>query len=142
MNSIEDRPLQGAQILVAEDDAILAFDLGITLQRAGASILGPALTLAHTLSLAQTAPMSAAVLDVSLRDEEVFPAALALRERGVGIVFYTGYAAVDSLRREWPEAQVLTKPTPPRLLIQAVRHVWRIGADRGAPASENAPGKV
>ena len=72
MNSISEHPLQGTQILVAEDDAILAFDLGITLQKAGAKILGPTMTLAHTLSMAQTALMSAAVLDVSLRDEEVF----------------------------------------------------------------------
>lgn len=117
MNSNSDQPLQGTRVLIAEDDAILAFDLGITLQKAGAQILGPTLTLAHTLSLAQSAPLSAAVLDVSLRDEEVFPAALALKDRGVGIVFYTGYASVESLKREWPDAQVLTKPTPARLLI-------------------------
>ena len=116
MNLTADQPLQGAQILVAEDDAILAFDMGITLQKAGAKILGPTMTLAHTLSLAQTATMSAAVLDVSLRDEEVFPAALELKGRGVGIVFYTGYAAVEQLRRDWPDAQVLTKPTPARVL--------------------------
>ncbi len=135
MNSTEDQPLQGARILVAEDDAILAFDLGITLQRAGAKVVGPALTLAHTLSLAQTTLMCAAVLDVSLRDEEVFPAALELKERGVGIVFYTGYAAVEALRREWPDAQVLTKPTPPRLLIQAIQKVLANGLDHGAAAS-------
>jgi ActR/RegA family two-component response regulator len=132
MKPASEHPLQGARVLIAEDDAILAFDLGITLQKAGAKILGPALTLAHALSLAQTSPMSAAVLDVSLRDEEVFPAAEALRDRGVGIVFYTGYASVDSLRREWPHAQVLTKPTPARLLIQAVCRVWPAGRCRGA----------
>ncbi len=130
MNSIADQPLQGTRILVAEDDAILAFDLGITLQKAGAQILGPTLTLAHTLTLAQTAAMCAAVLDVSLRDEEVFPAAIALKGRGVGIVFYTGYAAVEQLRRDWPDAQVLTKPTPARLLVEAVCRVLRPGADQ------------
>ena len=132
MNLTADQPLQGTRILVAEDDAILAFDLGITLQKAGSKILGPTLTLAHTLSLAQTATMSAAVLDVSLRDEEVFPAALELKERGVGIVFYTGYAAVDQLRRDWPDAQVLTKPTPARLLVEAVRRALRPGAVEAA----------
>ncbi|MFY9876933.1 MAG: response regulator [Rhodomicrobium sp.] len=129
MNAISDQPLQGARILIAEDDAILAFDLGIVLQKAGAEILGPTLTLSHALSLAQTTPMSAAVLDVSLRDEEVFPAAQALQGRGVGIVFYTGYAAVDQLRRDWPDAQVLTKPTPARVLVEAVRRALRPSAD-------------
>lgn len=129
MNAISDQPLQGARILIAEDDAILAFDLGIVLQKAGAEILGPTLTLSHALSLAQTTPMSAAVLDVSLRNEEVFPAAQALQGRGVGIVFYTGYAAVDQLRRDWPDAQVLTKPTPARVLVEAVRRALRPSAD-------------
>ncbi len=132
MNAIAEQPLQGTRILVAEDDAILAFDLGITLQKAGAKILGPTLTLAHTLTLAQTAPLSAAVLDISLRDEEVFPAAHTLRGRGVGIVFYTGYAAVDQLKRDWPDAQVLTKPTPARLLVEAVRRVLRPDTNQAA----------
>ena len=135
MNSTADQPLQGTRILVAEDDAILAFDLGITLQKAGAKILGPALTLAHTLTLAETALLSAAVLDVSLRDDEVFPAAHTLRGRGVGIVFYTGYAAVEQLKRDWPDAQVLTKPTPARLLVEAVWRVLRPGADQAAASS-------
>ncbi len=134
MNGASGQPLQGASVLIAEDDAILAFDLGITLQKAGARILGPALTLAHTLSLAQTTPLSAAVLDVSLRDETVFPAALALKGRGVGIVFYTGYAYVDQLKRDWPDAQVLTKPTPARLLVRAVCQV----ADFAAPGGDAA----
>lgn len=129
MNAISDQPLHGARILIAEDDAILAFDLGIVLQKAGAEILGPTLTLSHALSLAQTTSMSAAVLDVSLRNEEVFPAAQALQGRGVGIVFYTGYAAVDQLRRDWPDAQVLTKPTPARVLVEAVRRALRPSAD-------------
>ncbi len=132
MNSTAEKPLRGTRILVAEDDAILAFDLGITLQKAGAKILGPTLTLAHTLTLAQTAPLSAAVLDVSLRDEDVFPAAHTLMGRGVGIVFYTGYAAVEQLKRDWPDAQVLTKPTPARLLVEAVRRVLRPEADQAA----------
>ena len=132
MNAAVGQPLQGARILVAEDDAILAFDLGITLQRAGALVLGPTLTLAHTLAMAQTATLSAAVLDISLRDEEVFPAARELKARGVGIVFYTGYAAVDQLMRDWPDAQVLTKPTPARLLVEAVRRVLRPSAEQAA----------
>lgn len=133
MNATADQPLQGARILIAEDDAILAFDLGIVLRKAGALIVGPALTLAHTFALAKTVPVSAAVLDVSLRDEEVFPAACALQSRGAGIVFYTGYAAVEQLRRDWPGAQVLTKPAAPRVLVEAVRQA--LAGDNPAQAS-------
>ena len=115
-----DHSLRGARILVAEDDAILALDVRQILRDAGAEIIGPAATLKQTLFMISAFPVSAALLDVNLRDAEVFPAARALEELGAGIVFYTGYADVDSLRRAWPGAKVLTKPAPPRLLISAM----------------------
>jgi len=128
MSSDSEKPLQGAKILVAEDDAILAFDISIMLQKAGALILGPAVSLKHTMAIAADTPMSAALLDVSLRGEDVFPAARVLERRGVGVVFYTGYAEVDKLKREWPDAEVLTKPAPPRRLVEAVARAWGEGA--------------
>ena len=115
-----DHSLRGARVLVAEDDAILALDVRQILRHAGAEIIGPTATLKQTLFMISAFPVSAALLDVNLRDGEVFPAARALDELGVGIVFYTGYADVDSLRRAWPGAKVLTKPAPPRLLISAM----------------------
>ncbi len=136
------RPLQGANILVAEDNAILAFDLGITLEMAGARIVGPAATLAHALSLAQTVPLSAAVLDVSLRDEDVLPAAVVLKRRGIGIVFCTGYAYVDQLKRDWPDAQILTKPASARTPGASRRprgEPWRHRS--GPPRFLNAPSR-
>jgi DNA-binding response OmpR family regulator len=117
-----DHFLRGARILVAEDDAILALDVREILRRAGANIVGPAATLKQTLFMISAYPVSAALLDVNLRDGEVFPAARALEKLGAGIVFYTAYADVDSLRRSWPGAKVLTKPAPPRLLVSAMSH--------------------
>ena len=115
-----DHTLRGVRILIAEDDAILALDVREIFRLAGAEIVGPIATLKQTLLMISANPISAALLDVNLRDGEVFPAALALQKRGTGIVFYTGYADVDSLKRDWPGAQVLMKPAPPRLLISAM----------------------
>ncbi len=118
--------LRGARILVAEDNMILAYDMVNLLQNTGAEVLGPARTLAQTLALAESASLSCAVLDVNLGQELVFPAAQLLKERGVGIVFQTGHGEPEMLKREWPEAQVLIKPVPSTLLIQAVRETcWR-----------------
>jgi hypothetical protein len=50
----------------------------------------------------------------------VFPVAKLLSDRGAGIIFYTGYGDPESLSRDWPSAQILIKPAPPRLLISAV----------------------
>ena len=47
-------------------------------------------------------------------------------------MFYTGYGAVEQLRRDSPDAQVLTKPTPARLLVEAVRKALRPGPVQAA----------
>ena len=131
MKTAGDRLLRNKRILIAEDDMILAFDLIVTLRQAGAEIVGPAATLKQALSLVKTPLLSAAVLDVNLGDEEVFPAASALEVLGVGIVFYTGYILSD-LGRIWPKAQVLSKPAPPSLLIKAVSQACGLHAQFGA----------
>ena len=129
-----DYSLQGARILIAEDDAILALDVREIFRQAGAEIVGPAATLRQTLLMISAFRISAALLDVNLRDAEVFPAARALQDRGTGIVFYTGYAYVDSLRRGWPGAHVLTKPAPPVLLISTIRRACRAVSDDELPS--------
>ncbi len=117
---MQDRPLIGARILVAEDNALQAFDLMTLLKDAGAEIVGPAKTVADVLALAGTEALCCALLDVYLRREPVFPAAKALRERGVRLVFYTGGADLDSLRREWPDARIISKPASPDLLLNTI----------------------
>jgi hypothetical protein len=106
--------------LVAEDDPLLAFDIMGVLMRAGAAIVGPALCVERALELAIAEQLSCGVLDVRLRDGLVFPAAHVLRDRGAGIVFYTGQSNPGGIKREWPDAEVLIKPAPVRLLIPAI----------------------
>jgi CheY-like chemotaxis protein len=113
-------PLRGARILIAEDNPILAFDLAGLLEEAGAETLGPARNLSEALILVCTPLLDCGVLDVSLGTELVFPAARRLRDRGLGLVFYTGYGDPESLGRAWPSAQILIKPVPPQVLIGAV----------------------
>jgi two-component system, response regulator PdtaR len=114
------QPLRDARILVAEDNAILGYDMKTSLGKAGAHVLGPVRRVADVLAYARSALLSCAVLDVNLCQELVFPAAHVLKERGVGIVFYTGCGEPEKLRLEWPHAQVLVKPAPFRLLMQTI----------------------
>jgi ActR/RegA family two-component response regulator len=118
-----DKPLQGASVLVVEDDPILALDIVRLLLEAGADVKGPALSLERALELAKGEHLSCAVLDVKLRDGLVFPAASLLRRRGAGIVFYTGTGDPEAIRRDWPEAEVLVKPAPLDLIKRAVMAV-------------------
>jgi CheY-like chemotaxis protein len=87
-----DVSLQGLTVLVAEDEYLIATDLDRALVEAGMRVLGPVPSLAMTLELMDAAPrLDAAILDVNLQGEMVFPAATVLQDRGVPFVFSTGY---------------------------------------------------
>ncbi len=120
MSAALNKPLSGKRILVAEDDPLLAFDITGLLLKAGAWIAGQALSLVRALELAQAEHLNCGILDVRLRDEIVFPAARILRDKGAGIVFYTGQDDLRCFAGLWPQAQVLMKPAPLHVLMRAV----------------------
>ncbi|SOE01674.1 PAS domain S-box protein [Caenispirillum bisanense] len=106
--------LQGLRILVAEDDALLAAATQRTLEQAGCTVVGPAGSLGEALWLAADAPdLDAAVLDVRLNGQEIWPAADLLVERGVPRLFTTGYVRDPRSR----DAPVLQKPVAPERLV-------------------------
>jgi len=83
------------RVLVAEDDYLLAMDVASALQRAGALVVGPAATLDEALAIISDPLIcDAAVLDISLVGEMVFPAADILADRSIGLVFYSGYDGI------------------------------------------------
>lgn len=123
------KPLSGTRILVAEDEPVLAFYIIGQLMIAGAQVAGPAFSLERTLELVNTEQLTCGLLDVRLRDGLVFPAARKLCDKGTGIVFYTGNYDEDVLKREWPGAQVLTKPASLETLMSAVATACKVPAD-------------
>jgi DNA-binding NtrC family response regulator len=87
-----DQVLRGTRILVVEDEYLLADDLNNALADAGAHVLGPAASVEDATALiGNEAVIDAAILDVNLRGDMVFPLADALRERGIPFAFATGY---------------------------------------------------
>jgi len=84
--------LRSKVILVVEDSYFLANEMEIFLEQLGAIVVGPAGSVRDGLALVerQGSRIDAAVLDVNLRNEKVFPVADALRARGIPIVFCTG----------------------------------------------------
>ena len=102
--------LAGRRILVVEDEMMIAMLVEDMLLELGCTGVGPAHGLAEALALAQSEPgLDAALLDVNLAGQPVFPVADALREKGVPAVFSTGYgdAGLRDIDRGSP---VLQKP--------------------------------
>lgn len=83
--------INGQSILVIEDDYMIADDLRIGLEEAGASVVGPAPSIETALRLLAETPVDLAVLDIDLRGDKAFAVADALKARGVHFVFATGY---------------------------------------------------
>lgn len=84
--------LQGCRILVVEDDYLLADDLSDALVAAGATVLGPVPSIEEAATMIDTdSRIDAAILDINLRGDMVFPVADALAGRGIPFAFATGY---------------------------------------------------
>ncbi len=112
--------LEGARIIVVEDEVILALDITLTLEDAGAKIVGPFYRLSAALACEDTTAVDAAVLDVDLDGAEVFPLAERLDEAGVPFVFHTA-RTFDA--REFPRAAICPKPCTSDRLVNALCRV-------------------
>lgn len=89
-----ERSLRNCRILVAEDEFMVAENLSNELEDAGAIIVGPCATLEQTLQRINAhEAIDAAVLDVNLAGQTVYPAADILIDRHIPFVFTTGYDA-------------------------------------------------
>jgi DNA-binding response OmpR family regulator len=105
-------------ILLAEDEMLLAMMLEDRLSASGYRVLKAA-RLAKCLQLAESAPIDLAILDINLAGEVSFPAALALRRRGIPFVFSSGYGDND-LPEAWRNEKILQKPYDARQLTEAL----------------------
>lgn len=128
--------LAGCRVLVVEDEYLLADELSRELVAAGAEVVGPAATVAAALRLlGEGTPPHAAILDVNLGGEPVFPVADALLERGVPFVFCTGYDdwALPARHRGTPRCE---KP----VALDAIREVLPGGGRDSAVRAGPTPG--
>jgi two-component SAPR family response regulator len=103
------KALNNKRVLVVEDEYMLAQDLARFLEEHGAEVVGPVGTLQAALGLASQERLDAAVLDVNLRNQPVYPVADRLIERGVLVVFATGY---DELLMQRPYIGLPRCPKP------------------------------
>jgi DNA-binding NarL/FixJ family response regulator len=85
--------MRGRRLMIVEDEYLVARDLAGSLRELGVEVVGPAGTVNDALLLleAEGTTIDAAVLDINLREDRVYPVADALTRRGVPFVFATGY---------------------------------------------------
>ena len=112
--------LRNRRILVVEDEFFIAMDLEMALQAAQAIVLGPVGRQRAGLELVAREPeIDAAILDVNLGGEMVFPVADALLERLVPFLLATGERP-DTIPRRFAGARICQKPARAPDLVQRV----------------------
>ncbi|MEO6341484.1 MAG: response regulator [Caulobacteraceae bacterium] len=107
-----------AEVLVAEDEPFIAFDLATTIEDAGGVVVGPAATVKEALALLENHHVAAAILDVNLGDGDISPVAELLIARGAPVIFHTGLGLPAELSARFPNLIVHLKPLVPERLIR------------------------
>ncbi|HMD63388.1 MAG TPA: response regulator [Stellaceae bacterium] len=102
-------PLQGRRVLVVEDEFLIAVLIQEMLESAGCLVSGPISRLAEALDAAGREDCDAAVLDVNLAGDRIYPVAEILSRRNVPFVFVTGYGQ-SVLPTEYARRPRLCKP--------------------------------
>jgi CheY-like chemotaxis protein len=103
-----DRQTPPLHILIVEDELLPATLVEIAVMDAG-HVAHKASELSKAMALAAAEPFDAAVLDVNISGEYVFPLAALLRKRAVPFLFASSYGRAG-VPREYQDCAVLQKP--------------------------------
>lgn len=113
--------LSGRTILVVEDQCAVALDLCEGLDREGASVVGPALSVEDALQMLESGGRpDVAVLDIRLSGGPVYPVADRLQELGVPYVFTTA-CEPSEIPERYRRAPRFEKPVRLDSILAAIR---------------------
>jgi DNA-binding response OmpR family regulator len=97
------------RILVVEDEHLIRMLLEDMLADLGYAVAAAVGTFSEARELAANGDFSAAILDVNLDGQEIFPVADILKERGLPFIFVTGYGE-RTLSERYRDRPALQKP--------------------------------
>ena len=100
-----------ARILLVEDEFLVAMVAEEALIEFGCTVIGPVDRIEVAIELAESEPLDAALLDVNIAGNPVYPVAEVLARRGVPFAFVSGYGASDpGCPEAYRAAPVMPKP--------------------------------
>ena len=106
-------------ILVVEDEYLIRMLLEDMLDELGFSVAAAVGSIAEASEQARSGAFKAAILDVNVDGEEIFPVADVLAQRGLPFVFVTGYGE-NSLPERFRGRPALQKPFQAERLKQTL----------------------
>jgi two-component sensor histidine kinase/two-component SAPR family response regulator len=125
--AVDDTLVRDRRVLIIEDEPLVAMMTSRIVADMGGDVLGPYSTASEARAVIG-AGVDAALLDVNIGGEFVYPLADELARMGVPIVFVTGYQAT-AIEPRFAACPVLTKPVEPgELTLALARALERPGA--------------
>ena len=85
--------ISGNRVMIVEDEALVAMVVTELLTTLGCTVVGPFSRCSDAIAAIEADEIDAAILDVNLDGEMVYPLADMLAHRGVPFIFVTGYGA-------------------------------------------------
>jgi two-component sensor histidine kinase len=125
------------RIMIVEDEILVGMELADSLAELGLSVLGPYTSLAAARQAAAQGGFDAALLDVNLAGEAVYPIAELLIERGLPFAFITGYGA-ESIDPRFNTIPVLQKPVEQTMLRRLFTATEEKGDLAGVPSTRRS----
>lgn len=124
MAKAEHSKLRGRRILVVEDMQLIAMDIKDILSAVGCEVVGPAPDVRQALALLAQISVDAAVMDINLGDEEVFPVAEALQGENKPFLFLTGYSNPHLFPAAFQHVPSLEKPFLEEVLLSSLEDLF------------------
>ena len=112
------------RVLLVEDEYLAALTTIDVLNAIGCEVVGPAARLSEALVLAESEDLDAAILDMSVAGEMVWPLAELLKGKDVPFVFLSAYTGLDVVPPPFLAAPCLAKPLEPQGLVRELNAMW------------------
>ena len=116
--------LAGRRLLIVEDEALVAMMLEDMLATLGCVVVDVAASVSRGLAAVEQSQLDAAVLDINLGAEKVYPVAERLAAGGVPFIFATAYG-VAGIAPDFARVPALAKPFGAAALEAALVSVLR-----------------
>lgn len=114
-----EQALKDRSILIVEDDVVLSTDLANHLTVGGCRVVLPTTSIASALSTIVHYVVDAAILDVNVQNEWVFPVAHALQTARIPFLFLTAYSR-ESIPADLRNRPFIQKPHVPQKLVDGL----------------------
>jgi CheY-like chemotaxis protein len=101
--------LKGRRILVVEDSPVVGPFTADLLGELGCEVVGPAPNMAAARELVEAGEFDAALMDIHIRGERVFPLCEMLEAKDLPFVFTSGYAD-RNMPEKWEGRPRVQKP--------------------------------